>query len=445
VIRSLFLLLLLPSVVRSEDSPVSYHRDIVPLLRANCIGCHKASKNKGGLDLSNHAALSKGGKHGLALKPGKPEDSRLIKDISGTEPVMPEEGEALTAAEVALITRWIAQGAKDDTPAGVVSHKLSAPPTYQRLPSIPALAWSPDGSVLAVAGHHEVLLHAGDGSAIIARLVGESPRVESLAFSRDGKLLAVAGGAPSEYGEIQLWDVAARKLARSIKTSTDSVYGVSYSPDGSRVAVGCADKLVRVFTAADGKEIMKCDNHIDWVFATAFSHDGKQLLSASRDRALKLIDIASGRLIDDVNSPREPLQCLARHPSEDLVAYGSTDGSIRLNKIAPRGGRLAEGDNKENSFVREFGRLPAPVTALAFSADGESLAAVSAKGDARIYKVTDGKTIATLKTPPSALFSIAFHPKEKLVATAGYDGQIRFFETAKGAEVKVFDSVHHNK
>ena len=250
--RSLLVLLLLPLLVHADDAPVSYHREIVPLLRANCIGCHKASKNKGGLDLSNHAALSKGGKHGLAVKPGKPEDSRLIKDISGAEPVMPEEGEPLTAAEVALVSRWIAQGAKDDTPAGIVSHKLSAPPAYQRLPSIPALAWSPDGSVLAVAGHHEVLLHTGDGSAIVARLVGESPRVESLAFSNDGKLLAVAGGAPSEYGEIQLWDVITRKLVRSLRNKA----AVSSSLP-SRTFAFAPISMLRAFSGATLQKLAK--------------------------------------------------------------------------------------------------------------------------------------------------------------------------------------------
>ncbi|MND05720.1 hypothetical protein D3C83_266870 [compost metagenome] len=60
----------------------------------------------------------------------------------------------------------------------------------------------------------------------------------------------------SEFGEIQIWDVAKRELLRSIKASNDSFFGVTVSPDKERVAAGCADKLVRVFNIADGKEIM---------------------------------------------------------------------------------------------------------------------------------------------------------------------------------------------
>jgi WD40 repeat protein len=259
------------SFVRGQEAPVSFHRDVFPLLRANCVGCHKPSKSKGQLDLTTHAALMKGGKDGAAVHPGDAGSSRLIEDISGDEPAMPEDGEPLTRAEIALIERWIAEGAKDDTPEGPALHKLTAPPVYYSAPAVAALAWSPTGNLLAVAGYHEVLLHDPDGSEPVGRLVGNSPRVESLAFSSDGKLLAVAGGAASEYGEIQIWDVASRTLVRSIVTTTDSVFGVSFSPDASKVAVGCADKTVRAFSLSDGREVMKCDNHIDWVFATAFS------------------------------------------------------------------------------------------------------------------------------------------------------------------------------
>src|SRR6266852_2407703 len=115
-----------------------------------------------------------------------------MDEIGGVEPSMPKEGDPLTQGEVAMIERWIAQGAKNDTPANANSFKLSEPPTYTSAPVISALAYSPDGKVLAISGYHEVLLHSADGSNLVARLVGESPRIESLAFSSNGAILAVA-------------------------------------------------------------------------------------------------------------------------------------------------------------------------------------------------------------------------------------------------------------
>ena len=425
----------------AADAPVSFFRDVVPILRANCNGCHRPGKAKGGLDSTTHAALMKGGKHGDSVKPGSVDGSRLWKNIIGDEPEMPKDADPLTKEEIAIIGRWIATGAKDDTPADGGLHRLAAAPVYRSLPAVTALAWSPDGTLLAVAGHHEVLLHAADGSRIVARLPGESSRIESLAFSPDGKVLAVAGGVPSEYGQVQIWDVAERKPIRTIQVTKDVVYGVSLSPDGKRVAVGATDKLVRVFNVADGAEVMRCDNHIDWVFGTAFSMDGKRIVSASRDKAIKLIDAMSGKLIDDVSKPREPLVCLARHPKEDLVAAGSADGAIRLFRMEPRGGRLAEGDDKENSFVKELERLPDAVTALAFSADGTRLAVVCSGGETRWFSIPEYKRIAMVKAGENALFAVAISPDGQRIATAGYDGKVRVFGAAKGEPLQTFDAV----
>ena len=436
----LCLLALSPSAF-ADDPPVSYYREVVPVLKRNCNACHRPGKAKGQLDLTTFSALTKGGKHGQTVKAGDAPGSLLWQNITGEEPEMPSKGDPLSQAEVAIIERWIAQGAKDDTPPDAGIHKLSAPPVYPALPSVAALAWSPDGQVIAVSGYHEVLLHSADGERLLGRLVGWSPSIAALAFSADGQLLATAGGATSEYGEIQLWDVAAQKLVRSIRTSNDTVFGVSFSPDGTRVAVGCADKLVRVFAVADGREVMKCDNHIDWVFGTAFSNDGTRLVTASRDRAVKLIDVASGHLIDDVNKARDSVQCLTRHPRENLVVFGDEKGGIRIHKMEPRGGRLAEGDDKENSYIRECERMPGPVHGLAWSADGALIGAACATGEVRLFKAADGKRVATLKGHQGAAFAVAFSPDSTRVATAGYDGQIHLFDTAKGEPIRTFDSV----
>src|SRR5438445_10902329 len=112
------------------------------------------------------------------------------------------------------------------------------------------------------------------------------------------------------------------KETQSFKVANDSLFGASFSPDGERVAFGCADKTVRLIGVSDGKELMRFDNHSDWVLATAFTVDGKRLLSGSRDRAMKLIDVANGQFIDDINKLLESVLCMARHPKDDIVACG---------------------------------------------------------------------------------------------------------------------------
>jgi WD40 repeat protein len=423
----------------ADAKPVSYFHDVVPILKRSCTGCHHPAKLKGELDLTTYAAFQKGGKHGPAFKPETPQESRVIEEISGEEPNMPKEGDSLTKDEVALFERWIKEGAKDDTPPEVNSFKLSAAPVYTVLPVISCVAFSPDGTLLAVSGYHEVVLHNYDGSGIIARLVGESPRIESVAFSPNGKLVAVSGGAPARFGEIQLWDAESHKELQSYKVANDSVFGVSFSPDGERLAFGSEDKTVRVISVNDGKELMKFDNHSDWVLATAFTVDGKRLLSGSRDRAMKLINVANGQFIDDINKLLESVLCMARNPKEDLVAYGGDLGTARIYKISDNQGRTAA--NNDVNLVREFERQPGPVCSIAYSPEGNSIAVGNMNGEVRIYKTGDGSRLATLKENKGAVFALKFHPTKNQLVTGGYDGKVRLFEVPEGKLLTTFNPV----
>ena len=428
------LLLLLSSFAvthAAAPKPVSYYHDLVPVLKRSCTGCHHPGKLKGEIDLTTYTAFLKGGKHGAGFKPGEPTNSLVIEEISGAEPSMPKEGDALSKDEIALFTRWIVEGAKNDTPTNANSFLLAAPPVYTKPPVISALAFSPDGKRLAVSGYHEVLVHDLNGTNPPARLLGESPRIESIAYSPDGKLIGVSGGAPALFGEIQIWNAESNTLVRSIKSSIDSLYAISFSSDSERVAVGGADKSVRVFSIKDGKELMKFENHSDWVFGTTFLMDGKRVLSGSRDKAMKLIEVSNGQFIDDINKLLEGALCLARHPKEDLVIYGGDTGGARIYKIAENQGRTA--GNNDVNLIKEYERLGGPVQAVAWSPNGTNIAVGGASPEVRVYTAgKDGKRVATLKGHDGAIFSLAFSPTTNWLAAGGFDGTLRLYDyTAK--------------
>lgn len=426
---------------KGDEKPVSYAKDIVPILKASCAGCHNPQKKKGKLDMTTHAGLMKGGAEGPAIVSGKPEKSHLVEMVSGKEPEMPEKGDPLKPEQVALISRWIKEGAKDDTPKageGSAAPK-GAPETYPALPVVSRLAFSPDGKVLVVPGYHEILLHKADGSGLLARLQGESSRIDALDFTADGKWLAACGGAPAQFGEVQVWDVAAQKLVHSYKLTHDQLFGISFSPDGTKVAFACSDKSVRILAVADGKELLSFTNHTDWVYGTTFTMDGKKLLTGSKDRAMKLVDAANGQFIDDVNKLLEPVLCLARHPKQDTVVYGGGLGTPRVYRIKDNQGRTAA--NNDTNLVREFERQPGPVRSVAFSPDGNLIAVGSSNPEVRLYNVQNGQRTASLKGHGGAVFALAFHPDGKTIATGGFDGQVRIFEVATGKLVASFAPV----
>ena len=153
----------------------------------------------------------------------------------------------LHETEIALLRRWITQGAKDDSPVGLVSgYTMDNPPEYVMPPVVTSMDFSPDGKLLAVTGFHEALIHKADGSGLLARLVGLSERIESVCFSPDGKKLGITGGKPGRMGEVQIWDVRNKKLELSKAVTFDTLYGGSWSPDGKYFAFGAADTSIRV-------------------------------------------------------------------------------------------------------------------------------------------------------------------------------------------------------
>lgn len=411
---------------------VSFHRDVRPILARRCQGCHFPGNRSGKLSVVTYAALKSGGIAGPGLVSGKPADSPLYKSISGKKPAMPKDAPPLAAAEVETIRLWIAQGGKDDTPLPKDPISAEHPPVYPKLPVTTTLAYSPDGSLLAVNGYREVLLHKADGSGLVGRLVGRSERVESVAFSPDGKYLAAVGGNSCRFGEIQLWDVATRKPVKTVEVGFDLLYGVSFSPDGKLLACGSAEKSVHLHTVPELQPVLKFDNHSDWVFGTTFTRDSKHLVSTSRDKAIKLVEIATKNFVDDVNYQvyNGGYYAIARNPVTDEVAVGGEEGLVRYYSIYKKQARTM--NREDYNLLRTFEKLDGPIHAITFSPDGSLMAVGGRSAEVRVYKTADGTRAATLKGHQGSIHTLAWHPKSGQLAAGGFDGSVRLYEAPSG-------------
>jgi WD40 repeat protein len=287
------------------------------------------------------------------------------------------------------------------------------------------MAISPDGETLAVSGYREILLHKSTGG-LVARLPGLSERIHSLAFSPDGKTLAAVGGNPARFGELQIWDVATQKQKHSVVLTNDTLFGASFSPDGTKLAFGAADKSIRIFDVASGKEIRKADHHEDWVFGTAFGVDGKRLVSVSRDRAAKLADASTGAFIENVNLLKEALYAVVRHPKKDWVLIGGEERIPYLYRMdRPRAMRIAD----DSTLIRKFDKQDGPILALSISPDAKLIAVGSAVGDVRIYNLDTGDPVASCSGQQGGIYALQFYPDSRRLAAAGFDGTVRVYDT----------------
>jgi WD40 repeat protein/mono/diheme cytochrome c family protein len=459
---------------------VSFYKQIRPIFQAHCQGCHQPARQNGAYVMTDFARMIQGGEsESAAIVAHKPDESYLVQLITPTDGVaqMPREKPPLSTGEIELIRSWIAQGATDDTPENARQRfDMNNPPVYTRPPIVTSIDFSPDGSLLAIAGFHEVLLHKADGSGLVARLVGLSERIESVHFSPDSKRLAVAGGLPERMGELQIWDIEKKELSLSKPVTYDTVYGAAWSPDGKLIAVGCGDKTVRAFDSTSGEQVFFNGAHDDWALGTVFSVDGSQLVSVGRDMTTKLYEVGTQRFIDNVTSItpgalKGGITAIARHPGRDEVLVGGSDGVpriYRMNRLTKR----VIGDDA--NLIRQFPAMRGRIFSVDFAADGKRIVCASSldgAGQIAIYSsdydstLTDELKVILEKLPgswnaeerkkveefnvanisqvagidlPTGQFAVAFSPDGSTIVAAGAGGTVRFINPADGSITKEF-------
>jgi len=456
--------------------PVSFYKQVQPILATRCFGCHQGAKISGAYLMTEFPRLLAGGASNKpAVVAGQPTRSHLLELITPVKgkAKMPPVGAPLAAAEVDLIRRWVAQGARDDS-AQFAKTRFDAahPPVYTRPPVINSLDFSPDGKYVAAAGFNEVLLLTADGKELVGRLIGKSERIESVRFSPDGSRLAVTGGQPGRKGEVQIWDVAQRKQLLSVPMTYDTLYGASWSPDGKLVGFGCADNTVRAIEADTGKQVLQQGSHTDWALGTAFSTDGSHLVSVSRDQTVKLTEVATQRFVDNITSItpgalKGGISSVVRHPERDEIIVGGADGAPRVFRLYRTTVRVI-GDDA--NLIKELPRLAGRIYGVAVTDDGSRIAAGSSldgAGEVAIfsyefsgeltpelrkiqtkrvgmrtpaekamlakYQTGNVKKTGSLTVPEAGIYAVAFTADNSTLAAAGGDGVVRLLDAETGA------------
>lgn len=389
------------------------YKDVARIFTENCEGCHSPSAAMSGFNLATYEALMKGGKHGLVVVPGKPQESRLFQMISGVvKPAMPMGGQTLAAGDIEAIRNWIQSGAKNDGTAAVAGPSAAAPglkPTGPVKQQIYSLAMMPGGNSFALGGYREVRFHPESEP-----LKGAADAVRSVAISPDGKLLAAAGGLPAKAGEVQIWSLQDHKLVRTIKGHSDCIYAVVFSPDGKQIATSSYDKLIKIWDVATGNEARTLKDHIDAVYALAWTPDGGRIISGAADRTVKIWEVQTGTRLYTLGEPADGINTVAIDPTGKLVAAAGIDKSIRIWSLGAKEGKLLEAQiAHEDAILR-----------LAWSPDGKVLASAAADRTIKLFSVPELKELRTMPSQPDWIYGLAFSPDGHKLIAARLDGSV---------------------
>ena len=431
-----------------RKDPVTYEKDVEPILVNKCLVCHSGPVKEAKLDLATYEALMKGGKRGKSIIPGKGDESLLYKMCGRTQkPFMPPKGEVpFNPQELAIVKLWIDQGAKApsgvrERPKAVVSapnvlvqpvraiaispdkalvvagranqlhvfeagsgnHVKSLVDPAVKTPDgktveaahlsiVESLAFSPDSKLVASGSYQEVTLWDPKEGTIKHKLTGFADRVVALAFSHDGKLLATGGGAPTEDGEVKVFDVESGKPVMELKSGhSDTVFGVCFSPDATKLATCGADKFVKVWEVPAGKFVKSFEGHTHHVLDVAWMGDGKLLVSAGGDPP---------------------------------TATGPGTGSIKVwDYEKGEQARTIAGHSRQVTRMLGVGKTPQIVTC-------------SGDQTVRMINVTNGSNVRNFPGGADFLYAVSVTPDGALVASGGEEGVVRLYDGAKGTLIK---------
>ncbi len=280
------------------------------------------------------------------------------------------------------------------------------------------IAFTPDGRGLASYAEDGRFQFWTIPAGIPTRSLDDFAPPGNAIYTPDGK--TVLTGA--QDGWLRWWDAEKGTLLAERLADTAGISALQLSPDGTLIATGGTDGPVRLWQAASGQLITEFTELKVWVNNLAFSPDGHWLAAGGAEGNIRVWDMTSGQLDRTINTGTSVILRLAFSPDSRQLAGGALDGSVSLWQV---------GSPAAPRILRENGPF---VSGLAFSPDGYTLASGGDEPTVSLWRLGNGGlTVSAENQQPEGLAAVAFTPDGQVLAASFWDHSLRFYSATSGS------------
>lgn len=323
-----------------------------------------------------------------------------------------------------------------------------------RAVAMPINAVACNASQIALAGAGGVIqvFASADRGARVTIDTGTDTEMRALAWH---DAILASGG---DDGVIRLWDTDTRELIRELRGHTDTVWGLAFALDGSRLYSAGADNVIRVWDLETGDEIGIWEGHTNWVLALALSPDGMLLASGSADNTVRLWDVASGDG-QVLRGHTNWIRALAFNADGSRLASGSADTTVRLWDLATGDGQVLRGQRGavwsvlfagdtlysagEDAYVLRWRAAPATgrqvgaIQAFDLLPDATAAAGIDNLVYVGAPEAVEPRVIDSEYA--GLVTAVRYNPAGTVLATGADDGRVRLWDAQTTARLSEFN------
>ncbi|HEY7126564.1 MAG TPA: protein kinase [Ktedonobacterales bacterium] len=302
------------------------------------------------------------------------------------------------------------------------------------LASINALAWSPDGKLIASASD-DTFVQVFEATTGTRRLIyrGHAEEVATVSWSPNGRLIASAG----QDRTVQVWDAASGGTpVLTYPGHTDRVNSVAWSSDGHLLASGSDDKSVQVWQASSGERSFTFLGHTAGVLCVGWQPDGSSMASGSWDGTLR--DWATFQHGNHFNAGDQIFNYGGHGTNEVYALAWSPDGEFIASAGADQTVQISNGVDGTPTppFFTDHRRTDHTnrVFAVSWSPDGTSIASGDEDGNVYVWKAAERKTVFRYTGHQGAVNVVAWSPDGKFIASGSADTTVHVWQPGSTKE-----------